>query len=150
MDTFTVCFFGHRYMEQMCGVEDKIENLLGELLRSKPYVECLIGRDGEFDILAASVIRRLDKRLGRGNCSMVWVQPYAKCRKDEEFLCAYYDEIEVCESSARAHPKAAFRIRNEEMIRRADMVVVYVTHEGGGAYRALQYAQKLGKIIVRL
>ena len=49
MNIFTVSFFGHRMIENPFPVEQKLENLIRELLYSKEYVEFLIGRDGEFD-----------------------------------------------------------------------------------------------------
>ena len=36
------------------------------------------------------------------------------------------------------------------MIDRADLIVVYVNHLSGGAYQAMQYAEKKGKRILNL
>lgn len=57
MDIFTVCFFGHREIENALEVERSLEKTVTELIQTKEYVQCLVGREGEFDILAASVVR---------------------------------------------------------------------------------------------
>lgn len=49
LDTFTVSFFGHRYIDNYFTVEKKLEELIRGLLESKNYVEFLVDRDGEFD-----------------------------------------------------------------------------------------------------
>lgn len=54
MDTFTVSFFGHREIENGFEVERCLEEIITDLIRSKEYVEFLVGRDGEFDLLASS------------------------------------------------------------------------------------------------
>ncbi len=54
MDTYTVSFFGHRLVERASEIEVRLEILLHDLITQKQYVEFLVGRDGEFDLLAAS------------------------------------------------------------------------------------------------
>ena len=63
---------------------------------------------------------------------------------------AYYDEVEICEKSADAHFRAAIRIRNRYMIDRSDMVVCYTKRKSGGAYNALQYAERNKKNVINL
>ena len=62
----------------------------------------------------------------------------------------YYDSIEICEEASRSHPKAAITKRNQSMIDRADLVVCYVEHESGGAYKAMKYAEKTGKTVINI
>ena len=78
MDTFTVSFFGHREIENGFEVERRLEEIITDLIRSKEYIEFLIGRDGEFDLLASSVIKRCIKKDGRGNTSLELVLPYLR------------------------------------------------------------------------
>ena len=111
---YTVCFFGHRYIDDFRTVEQKIEFLISKLLNEHEYVEFLVGRDGEFDQLVTSAILRCRKRLDTTNCSVTWVMPYLKADyvKNSESYDNYYDSIEVCEQSAKAHPKSAIQIRS--------------------------------------
>ena len=61
MEVFTVCFFGHRAIENPVHVERELEKVVRRLLLEKPYVEFLVGRDGDFDLLSASVVKRAKK-----------------------------------------------------------------------------------------
>lgn len=146
MDRFTVSFFGHRQIDDPLIIEEKLENIIQELLQTKEYVEFLIGRDGEFDQLAASVIRRCRRTVRDDNSALVLVLPYtaAECRNKFGAVHKYYDEIEVCAASAEMHFKAAHQARNRSMVDRSDLVVFYVCHSFGGAYRTRKYAASSG------
>lgn len=74
----------------------------------------------------------------------------AEYRDNEKEYLDYYDDVEVCAESSIAHPKSAIRVRNRSMIDRSDLVVCCVQHNSGGAYRALQYAEKQGKQIINI
>lgn len=41
-------------------------------------------------------------------------------------------------------------LRNREMAERADLIICYIEHQSGGAYQAVQYAEKLGKTVINL
>ena len=104
MDIFTVSFFGHRMLENALEVEKHLEVLLRDLITQHEYVEFLIGRDGEFDLLAASAIRRAVRQYGYGNTALTLVLPYlrAEYRDNEQNYLQYYDEVEICTESAAA------------------------------------------------
>jgi len=152
MDIYTVSFFGHREVERASEIESKLDQLLRDLITQKLYVELLVGRDGEFDLLAASAIRRAVKRYGYGNTSIILVLPYMKAeyRDNEQNYLSYYDEVEICSESSDAHYKSAIQVRNRCMIDRSDLVVCCIQHKGGGAYRTMQYAKKQGKQVRNL
>ena len=152
LDIYGVAFFGHRRIEHGREIEEKAFELICEILRTHQYVEFFIGRDGAFDLLMASVIRKAKKHVGSENSSMIWILPYltADFRKNENEYYQYYDDIEICEKSAAVHPKSAFKIRNRSMIDRADMVVFYMEHESGGTYEAWEYSKECGKKIANL
>ena len=58
MEVFTVSFFGHRMIDNALEIESRLEQLILTLFREHEYVEFLLGRDGEFDQIVSSVIRR--------------------------------------------------------------------------------------------
>ena len=150
MDTYTVSFFGHREVEDFFMIEQRVEEFVRQLLREKEYVEFLVGRNGEFDQLAASTVLRLKRLVGGDNSALVLVLPYmtAEFTNNQASFEHYYDEIEVSEAAAGKHFKAAIQTRNRDMIDRSDLVICYVTHNSGGAYRSIQYAKKQGKRII--
>ena len=146
MDIYRVSFFGHRVVEDPLNIEKKLEMLICELLLQHDYVELLVGREGEFDQMVSSVIRRSKREIRGDNSSHIWVMPYlsVEYQKNEQAYQEYYDEIIVCESSSKAHFKRAYQIRNREMIDRSDLAVFCVQQECGGAWKAMQYAKKMG------
>ena len=152
LNIYTVSFFGHRSIERASEVENRFDKLLHELIAQKEYVEFLIGRDGEFDLLTSAAIKRAVREYGYGNTHFTLVLPYMKAeyRDNEKEYLDYYDEVEVCAESADAHPKAAIQIRNRKMVDRSDLVVCCIQHKSGGAYKTMQYAEKQGKSIVNL
>ena len=95
MDICTVSLSGHREVERASEIEVRLEILLHDRITQKDYVEFLIGRDGEFDLLAASVIRRAVRRYGYGNTSLILVLPYMYRDNEHSYLDYYYD-VEVC------------------------------------------------------
>lgn len=76
MNTFTVSFFGHRQINNPLSLENKLEKILCSLLKQKEYVEFLVGRDGEFDQIVSSAIRRCKRKIRDDNSSLIWVMPY--------------------------------------------------------------------------
>ena len=146
MDMYSVSFFGHRYIDNPFPIEKALENLIGLLLRSKDYVEFLVGRNGDFDQLVSSTIRRCQRMIRDDNSSHVWVPPYvtADFRDYEEDYRAYCDEIEVCEAAAMSHFKNAHQIRNRAVVDRSNLVVFCIQRESGGAWQTMKYANKKG------
>ena len=152
MDTYTVSFFGHRRIYDQLHLDHALEEIIADLLRGRSYVEFLVGRDGDFDQLVSSAIRRCQREYGHHNSSHIWVMPYptAFFRDNEEACYAYYDEIEICEESTAKHFKASFQARNRHMVDRSNLTVFYVESNEGGAYQTMQYAIQQGKDLVNL
>ncbi len=152
MNIYTVSFFGHRVVENIFEIENRLDKLLHDIITQKTYVEFLIGRNGDFDLLATSAIKRAVRKYGCGNTSFILVLPYLKAeyRNDEQHYLDYYDEIEVCAEASKAHYKAAIQVRNRNMIDRSDLVICCIQHKSGGAYRTIRYAEKQGKKIFNL
>jgi len=152
LDTYTVTFIGHRYIDNMFRIESRLEDIIRDLIQEHEYVEFLVGRDGEFDQIVSSTVLRVKRQVGNKNSALVWVMPYprAEYENNVESFDNYYDEIEVCEESSRAHFKGAIQIRNRHMVDRASLLICYVEHESGGAYQTLQYAKKQEKKIINL
>lgn len=84
MHIFTVSLFGHRMLRNPAAMESALEETVLRLLREHEFVEFLIGRNGDFDLLAASVIRRCRRSAGGENSAMILILPYetAEYRND--------------------------------------------------------------------
>ena len=152
MNLYAVSFFGHRQIDNVFVIEQRLETMIRELLLSKEYVEFLVGRDGEFDQLVASTVRRCKRAVRDDNSALVLVLPYvtAEYRNNEQSFHAYYDEVEICAEAAEKHFKSAHQIRNRTMVDRSDLVIFCVEHNSGGAYQTMQYAKKTNANIINL
>lgn len=152
MNVYSVSFFGHRRIYDPLRLDGELDEFIIRLLREHSYVEFLVGRDGDFDQLVSSAIRRCQREYGHHNSSHIWVMPYPTSffRDNEETCYAYYDEIEICEESSAKHFKAAFQSRNRHMVDRSNLVIFYVETTEGGAYQTMQYAIQQGKNFINL
>lgn len=152
LKTYTVSFFGHRRIYNQLQLDRSLDELILRLLREHNYVEFLVGRDGDFDQLVSSSIKRCQREYGHHSSSHIWVMPYPTSffRNNEQACYDYYDEIEICEESSVKHFKAAFQVRNKHMIDRSDLAVFYVEIDKGGAYQTMQYAIEQGKEYLNL
>ena len=148
MDVFTVSLFGHREIEDLRRLNERLIPIIKELIQTKLYVSFLVGRNGEFDEFAASVIKHAQKELGKQNNEITLVLPYTVAKL--EFYEKYYDNIIIPESMYRVHPKSAITLKNQWMIEKSNLVIVYVERNEGGAYEAVKYAKKLNKDIINL
>ena len=150
MDLYTVAFFGHRQLDTIISVEKKIKELATKLLARNEYTVFQVGRQGVFDQAVSCAIRSVKKTFRNDNSSLTLVLPYetAEYRENQSSFRQYYDDIEIYPE--KAYFKRAILLRNRYMVDRADLVVVYVERTTGGAYQALQYAQKQGKTVINL
>lgn len=152
MKLFTVAFFGHRYIDNMLAVEERLEEIIRSLMCDKEYIDFVVGRNGDFDQYVSSTVLRCKKNYRDDNSSLVLVLPYASAEyaNNQDYYEEYYDDIEVSFEASKAHPKAAIQIRNREMVDRADLIVCYIERKNGGAYKTIQYAEKIGKPIINI
>ena len=147
MQIYTVSFFGHRQLSDIFSIERKLKSILSELINTKEYIEFLVGRDGDFNQLVSSTIREIVNAHEYGNTSHILVLPYERAvyRDNMDSFMVYYDEVEICPQSAKAHFKAAIGIRNRAMIDRSDLIICMIEHKSGGAATAVKYVEKQGK-----
>ena len=148
MNLYTVSLFGHREIDDLRLLDARLAPVIKELIQGTRFVAFLIGRNGEFDEYAASIIKHVQREVGCENSDMTLVLPYTVA--DIEYYERYYDGIVIPESTHRAHPKSAITLKNRWMIDNSDLVIVYVERNKGGAYAAMKYAQKQNKKIINL
>lgn len=153
MEVYTVAFFGHRILNSnLFQLEERLEAHICTLLCKHEYVEFLVGRNGEFDICAASVVLRCKDKYRNDNNSLVLILPYmtAEYENNKNSFCNYYDEVEISAAASTAHPKSAIQLRNREMVDRADLILCGIERKSGGAWQTIKYAQTRGKQIINL
>ncbi len=152
MNTFTVSFFGHRKIEQICDIKERLDKIIRDIISQKDYVTFLVGNNGEFDQLVSSTIKNIADQYGYGNTNLILILPYMKAgyRNNKQNYLEYYDDVEICAQSSDAYFKSAIQIRNKSMVDRSDLVVCCIQHKSGGAYKTVQYAEKQGCKIINV
>lgn len=152
MNTYTITFFGHRQIENLSLIEHILEKHLKNLFFQYEYLNFLVGRNGDFDQAVSATVRKLKRPIRDDNStlSLLLAYPTEEYLKNQTSFEAYCDEIEICHQASQAHFKRAITMRNQQMIDRADLVIVYNKRHSGGTYQALTYAQKQKKPIINL
>ncbi len=111
MNIYTVSFFVHRYIERGTEIENRLDKLLHDIIMQREYVDFLIGRDGDFDLLASAAVKRAIHSYSYGNTHFTLVLSYMKSeyRDNEKEYLDYYDEVEICAESFEAHPSLQYK-----------------------------------------
>lgn len=148
MEIYRVSFIGHREVDDFFFVEEQVYSIVRELMTTKEYVEFYVGRNGEFDILVASVIKRAKREIYEHNSSLILVIPYPLA--DMKSYENYYDEVEYPKELYKVHYKASITKRNEWLVENSDMLVAYVVRDYGGAAHCLKKAIERGIEIKRV
>lgn len=141
-EIYRVSFIGHRQIDRFRFVEEHLDQIISELLNNKEYVEFYVGRNGDFDTMVASAVKRGQKAYSAANSSLILVLPYTV--SDMELLEQFYDEICLPEELYKVHYISAITKRNEWLVKNSDLLVAYVVNDSGGAAYCLKQAQKEG------
>ena len=152
MGAFTVAFFGHKHIEDPHELEKCLDDHILWLLTKKEFVKFLVGRDGDFDQLAATAVRRMRNQYRADNSALALMIPdltpdYID-NVDSAENC--YTEIEVCIPATMVRPKYMIQTRNQEMIEKSDLILCYITHESPVAWKTVQHAILQGKMVINL
>lgn len=142
MEIYRVSFIGHREVNNFSFVEEQVYKIVIDLISSKEFVEFYVGRNGEFDILVASVIKRVRRNMGNRNSTLILVLPY-KVANMEDYE-KYYDEVMLPRELYKVHYKYAITKRNEWFIENSDLLVAYVVRDYGSAAQCLKKAIQRG------
>lgn len=139
----TCTFFGHR--DCPASVMPKLRAVLVDLIEHHGVEQFYVGQQGNFDTMVRAVLRELAKTYPQIRYAVV-LEQLPKLRGDAR---CFSDAI-FPEGMEDVPPRFAISRRNEWMLRRADMVVTYVTHSWGGAAQYAKKAGKQGKIVLNL
>ncbi|MBE6529850.1 MAG: hypothetical protein E7680_04525 [Ruminococcaceae bacterium] len=152
LEIYTVSFFGHRKIEHFEKLEDQLIQLIQNLTKKNEFVKFLVGRNGEFDQLVSSTIRKAQKKIGNDRCLHTLVLPYetAEFRNNRQTFLEYYDTVEIFQSKKHLHFKNSILARNFQMVDRSQLIIFYLDHEFGGAFQTYQYARKQKSQIFKL
>lgn len=136
------CLFGHRDAPET--VRPLLEQTLEKLIVHQQANTFLIGQQGAFDRMAASVIRQLCEKY-----------PHVRCREVLAYFPRKKSAADISESIIPCGiecvpPIFAILWRNRWMVDHADIVVLYMKHPTGGTGAVAARAQRIGKQIINI
>ncbi len=138
-EIYRVSFIGHREITyDFRYVEEALDRIIAEVTRNKEFVEFYVGKNGDFDTMAASAVKRYQNRTGKENSALILVIPYEVANMD--FYEQFYDEIICPDELYGVHFKSAITKRNEWMVDHSDVLIAYVNKNSGGAAACYKYA----------
>ena len=143
----TISFFGHRTFVP----DDELKLKILEEIKTCSHGEnvCfLLGGYGNFDSFSFSVANEYKKSYS--DTRLFFVTPYINETYQENKISAYADEVDevIYPPLEKVPQKFAIVYRNRYMVDMSDIVIFYVKRSFGGAYQAMQYAKKKGKMII--
>lgn len=144
-----ITFIGHSSIIINDTLYNKIKNTITEKISTDSSVTFYCGGYGQFDDLCASICREI--KCNNKNCEIVFITPYLNLSYQNKINSLINDKLfdAVIYPPIEKYPqRLAIIKRNEWMIKNSDIVIAYVSHEYGGAYKSFKYAQKENKIII--
>ena len=137
-----VTFCGHRNISNAKEIKNKLFVCVEELIK-RGATEFMLGGYGEFDFLAASVVKELSGKYSY--IKSILVIPYLNIKFNTELYdYSLYPPIESVPL------RFAISKRNQWMVDKSDVVVSYVINSQGGSYKTLEYAIKRKKQIIEI
>ena len=146
-----ISFVGHGSMNISDELSNKIRNTILLILTCNSAITFYCGGYGAFDLHCASICRSLKELFS--DSSIVFVTPYITSSQQRRMKRLIdeklYDSI-IFPPIENTPPRFAIIKRNEWIISQADLIIAYVGHAHGGAYKSLEYARKKNKLIINL
>lgn len=134
-------------------MDSEISKIVENLIKTKPAVEFLVGRNCDFDIVVSRIINRVQDFSKSGNNKHICIIPLPKWVYNDDnyefyFHCCGDDDITY--SSVEIFPETAIKLRNIEMINRSDLCLFYVDRNYGRTWQTMQYALSKNKEIINI
>ena len=146
-----ISFAGHSSVsrgEKLC---ELVKEQIIKNANADDSITFYLGGYGDFDEICARACREL-KRAYK-SIELVYVMPYITASEQEKvkemieyglYDSSIYPPIET------VPPKFAITKRNEWMVSNADLIIAFVKHKYGGAYKTLTWAKRKNKKIINL
>lgn len=145
-----ITFAGHKDV----GMSEELKARIVAILKKYVMKEEIVfycGGYGKFDNACAKIVKEL--KIEYPSIKLFYITPYvgdgAKLRLEIAKMSGYYDDI-IYPGLEHVPYKFAISKRNEYMVDAADLLIAFVEHDWGGAYKTLLYAKRKKKEIINL
>ena len=142
----TCVFFGHRDFNYI-KYKEKLAQTLLDLIEKEGVTQFYNGGRGAFDLLCAEEVAILRKRFPRIKNTLV-ISYMPPANEKIPLPTIYTDSVYLLKK--QVPPRYAVARTNRLMVEKADCLVVGVIKQWGGAWAAVEYAQKQGKRIINI
>ena len=146
-----ISFTGHSQIVSSNEIKEKVKEHIRSLIPANEPLECYLGGYGDFDIVCARACKELKNEYA---CiQLIYISPYISIREQEkikEMQCAGLCDSTIFPPIENTPPRYAISKRNEWMMSQADIVIAYVNHHFGGAYKSFQIAKRKNKRIINI
>lgn len=138
----TVTFFGHRDTPKEMAYT--LRMTLINLITSENALVFYVGNNGAFDSIVSRQLQELSAFYPIKYNVVLAYMPDKKNISEDMSATLYPEGIE------NVPKRFAISWRNKWMLKQSDIVVTYVTHPVGGAFKFKTLAEKQGKTIIEL
>ena len=138
----TVTFFGHKDTPKE--IEPTLRTTLVDLIENHGATEFYVGNNGNFDTMVRRQLEDLSRIYPITYSVVLAYLPTKKSEYDD------YTNTILPEGIETVHKRFAISYRNKWMLEQSDVVVTYVTHSFGGAWRFKALAERQGKTVIEL
>ena len=147
----TISFAGHAFICSENSVKELVKEQIENNIGGEESVVCFLGGYGQFDDICAYACKELKQKYSK--IKLVYVTPYMSSSDQIKIIelkkQGMYDEV-LYPPIENVPLKFAISKRNNWMVENSDLVIAYVNHSFGGAYKTLQAAKRRKKRIINI
>jgi uncharacterized phage-like protein YoqJ len=146
-----ITFAGHAFISSNNRIKEIVKEQIKNHVDSSGHITCYLGGYGNFDEICACACRELKQE--HYDIEVVYVSPYLSLQeqaKIKEMQRSGLYDASIYPPIEKTPPRFAISKRNEWMMTNADLIIAYVNHSYGGAYKSLQVAKRKNKKIINI
>lgn len=143
-------FFGHRDYHGDDELEQKIKNIIIDVIENKQIYNFLLGGYGGFDNYCARYINDMKKIYPQIKSYLVLAYINKKLDEfDKNYLKEIFDGT-IYPPLESVPPRYAILKRNEWIINNSEYIIFFVNHSWGGACTSFDYAKRKNKDYINI
>lgn len=138
-------FFGHRESFRYNNCENKITNIIKDLIENHNVSQFYSGFRGKFETLCANIVCKSKNQYPHIINTLV-----LSYHPNKNFWLPSCFDNSVYLLEKKVPPKFAITYTNKRLVDISDFIVSGVDRNNGGAFAACQYAKRNNKIIINI
>ena len=142
------CCFGHR--ELYLKIAEELDEIVENIIKQYHTVIFMTGGTGATDSQFISTVVKFRRKYP--SVKLFLIMPYltTELNESKEYYENLYDDIIIPDELMGVHYKSAIEKRNQWMVDRCDSIIDCTYRNFGGAYKAVKYAEKESKTIIKV